>query len=88
MECGCPEGGPHTPQCFAHPAPPVRDPFPLTGTGVRGGDPACGHHWTQVRSRGWLLKAVCRCHAVRRFLPVDFNRALALGRATMIPQRI
>lgn len=87
MECGCPEIGGHTPYCLIHTAPPARDPVLLTGTDARGGDPACGHDWIQVRSKGWLLKAVCACKATRRFTAADFNQVLAAGRMTLLPRR-
>lgn len=87
MECGCSEIGGHTPHCLANPAPPVRDRVLLNGTDARGGDPACRHTWVQVRSRGWLLKAVCACKRVQRFAVQDFNRELALGNMTLLPRR-
>lgn len=77
-ECGCPDPGPHTARCLA----PL-----LSGIAVRGGDPSCAHTWIQVRSSGWLLKAVCLCKAVKRFLVEDFNQEIVAGRMTCLPRR-
>ncbi|MDO8547850.1 MAG: hypothetical protein Q7R68_10905 [Nitrospirales bacterium] len=76
-ECGCPYPGPHTAHCLA----------PLDGCRPRGGDPAHDHTWIQVRAGGWLMKAVCTCKTIRRFVLQDFNRELALGKMTLLPRR-